>query len=126
MANSNDAGAYQLVIEVRRTACVRIGRLGRFRFEPGRYVYCGSARRNLSARLARHRRKRKPLRWHIDYLRAHPSVRVLGTKTFALGTATECSLARKALARPGARIPAPGFGASDCREGCPSHLVRLR
>jgi HEAT repeat protein len=29
------------------------------------------------------------------------------------------------LALTGAGVPAPGFGGSDCRRGCPAHLVRV-
>jgi len=43
-------------------------KFGRARFRQGVYFYVGTAQRNLSARLGRHSRKEKTLRWHIDYL----------------------------------------------------------
>ena len=107
--------SYQLLIEVARPITVTIGRLGRFDFPAGRYVYTGSARRNLEARIARHLRSEKALRWHIDYLLTAPGVRVLDVRRSSRG---ECALNRDV---PGA-IPVPGFGASDCRAGCGSHL----
>ena len=43
-------------------------KFGRAHFRQGVYFYVGTAQRNLSARLGRHSRKEKTLRWHIDYL----------------------------------------------------------
>ena len=60
--------SYQLHIRLSRPICCQIGRLGRFDFPAGRYLYTGSARRNMAARLTRHLQREKPLRWHIDYL----------------------------------------------------------
>ncbi len=57
---------YQLVIRVPLQIEVTIGKLGLFRFPEGTYVYTGSARRNYEARIARHLRQEKSLRWHID------------------------------------------------------------
>jgi Uri superfamily endonuclease len=83
----------------------------------------GSARRGRDARVARHRRPDKPLRWHADYLfTRHPA-----TRAWLLDTPlSECELAallRAAVADGAAPAPdpAPRFGASDC--GCAGHLV---
>jgi len=84
----------------------------------GRYVYTGSAKRALEARIARHLRQDKTLRWHIDYLLAAPGVRVVGV---VRSRRTECAENRAVRGS----IPAPGFGASDCRAGCGSHLRHL-
>ncbi|MGE5336851.1 MAG: DUF123 domain-containing protein, partial [Gemmatimonadota bacterium] len=62
--------SYQLLIEIARPLRCAIGRLGVFDFPAGRYLYTGSARRNLDARIARHLRGIKRLHWHIDYLLA--------------------------------------------------------
>jgi Uri superfamily endonuclease len=110
--------SYQLVIEVPRPLRRTIGRLGVFTFLAGRYVYTGSARRNLEARIARHLRADKALRWHIDYLLIAPGVRVLEVRRSAR---EECSLNRTVRGR----VPVPGFGASDCRAGCGAHLKYL-
>jgi Uri superfamily endonuclease len=112
------ATSYQLLIEVARPLRLTIGRLGRFDFPAGRYVYTGSAVRGLDARIARHLRREKRLRWHIDYLLHAPGVSVTGV--IRSGRA-ECALNR---ATPG-RIAANGFGASDCRAGCGAHLKSL-
>jgi hypothetical protein len=36
----------------------------------------------------------------------------------------ECDLLDRLLKAPGAVVPVPGFGSSDCRT-CPAHLVAL-
>ncbi|MCX8165032.1 MAG: GIY-YIG nuclease family protein [Acidilobaceae archaeon] len=48
----------------------RVGSLGTLRFSSGLYLYIGSARGQggVRARISRHLRKEKVLRWHIDYL----------------------------------------------------------
>lgn len=109
---------YQLRIELARPVRLRIGRLGVFDFPAGRYVYTGSARRNIEARIARHLRKEKALRWHIDWLLASPAARVVSVRR---ACEPECALNRRARGR----VPVPGFGASDCRAGCGSHLRYL-
>jgi Uri superfamily endonuclease len=112
------ATSYQLEIYVERPVRIRVGRLGRFQFPAGRYVYTGSARRNIEARIARHLRKEKALHWHIDWLLAASGVRIAAVKRFG---ENECAL-NQAL---GGRSVVPGFGASDCRNGCGSHLRYL-
>jgi Uri superfamily endonuclease len=112
------ATTYQLVIEVARPVRCAIGRLGAFTFPAGRYVYTGSARRNLEARIARHLRAHKTLHWHIDYLLAAPGVRIVAV---IHSRRPECALNRAGRGR----IVAPGFGASDCRAGCGAHLKHL-
>jgi Uri superfamily endonuclease len=106
---------YQLIIEVRRPLWLQVGRLGTFRFPAGRYVYTGSARRSLEARIARHLSSRKRLRWHIDYLLAQRAVKVVRVRRSRLD---ECQLNRSVRGA----TPAAGFGASDCEAGCGSHL----
>ncbi len=94
------------------------GALGSCNFPAGHYVYTGSARRNLQARITRHLSTGKKLRWHIDYLLAHPDVEILRVETSAI---PECRWNQQLEGR----IPVAGFGASDCRNGCGSHLKLL-
>ncbi len=109
-------GVYIAMFFLERARTIAVGRLGRFCFERGFYFYVGSAQRNLSGRLARHARRRKPLRWHIDYLAQHAVM--LGSWTADADKRGECRLAG-ALGEQ-YPIAAPRFGASDCR--CASHL----
>ena len=118
LAGADAFRTYQIVINIAREVEVRVGRLGVFRFSPGRYVYTGSARRNIEARIARHLSADKRLHWHIDYLLAAPGVAVVRVRRFRRA---ECDLNRASRGT----IPVPGFGASDCRAGCGSHLKFL-
>jgi Uri superfamily endonuclease len=110
--------SYQLHIELARAARIEVGSLGSIRLEAGRYVYTGSARRGLEARIRRHLSQRKRVHWHIDYLLAHPAARVLAVHR---SRTAECRLNQGV----GGSVPVPGFGASDCRAGCGSHLRYL-
>jgi Uri superfamily endonuclease len=110
--------SYQLLIDVSQPLRCTIGRLGGFDFPAGRYVYTGSARRNLDARIARHFRHEKALRWHIDYLLTSQGVRVVEVVRSPRG---ECALNRASRGR----ILAFGFGASDCHADCGAHLKYL-
>lgn len=110
--------SYQLLIEVSQPVRRIIGRLGEFNFPAGRYVYTGSARRNLEQRIARHLRLEKATHWHIDYLLAAPGVRVAKVIRSRRG---ECLLNRAVRGR----VWVVGFGASDCRAECGAHLKYL-
>lgn len=111
--------SYQLLIDVARPLRCTIGRLGTFDFAAGRYLYTGSARRNLEARIARHLRQSKALHWHIDYLLSAAGVSVVDVVRSRRG---ECALNQSVRGR----IPIAGFGASDCRDRCGAHLKCLR
>lgn len=113
-----DRGCYLLLLDLPRDRRIQVGRLGRFTFRKGTYVYVGSAQRGLAARIARHVRRRKRFHWHIDYLRAACG-RVTALPIHS-SRHQECDVARAvaALLEPGP----PGFGSSDCR--CPTHLFR--
>ncbi len=113
---NHDGGDYLLVLRLKEDADVVIGAKGMVHFPAGYYVYVGSAKRNLKARLARHQRRRKQMHWHIDYFRAYADVTaVVPVRTAddlehelagAVGTISSWNIA--------------GFGCTDCR--CPSHL----
>jgi Uri superfamily endonuclease len=113
---------YQLLIRVSTEVDLSVGRLGNCHFPAGRYIYTGSARRHLEARLTRHlswqEGARHPLHWHIDYLLAAPGVAVVGVRRYAEG---ECDIQQRT---PG-ECRVAGFGAADCRAGCGSHLKYL-
>jgi Uri superfamily endonuclease len=111
---------YVVATWVPRRTTIAVGSLGPVTFSRGWYAYVGSARRGRDARVARHLRAEKPLRWHADHLFA----RFPGRRAWLVdGAPTECELAG-ALARfPGAARRPPRFGAGDCR--CSGHLVAL-
>jgi len=112
----NDCGLYIAIFELSDVMNIRIGKLGSFEFRPGYYLYVGSAQKNLTARIERHARQNKPLRWHIDYLSAHAPM--LGAILIPDPREQECQIAQTLHGMFDLAIPR--FGASDCR--CPGHL----
>jgi Uri superfamily endonuclease len=114
-------GTYLLGMWLDKSVCLAVGRLGRFAFPSGYYVYAGSAQGpgGLSARLARHRRQEKRLHWHVDYLLA--CARLVEVWTAVLDQRLECAWAQAMMELTAAQVPVPRFGASDCR--CLAHLV---
>lgn len=118
-------GDYLLVFERGAETVLRVGKLGTVTLPAGRYAYVGSAHGpgGLRARLERHLRPAKIRHWHIDALTLeHRPDRIFFRADPCRG---ECAWVRALLALPGAAAPIRGFGSSDCREGCPAHLVRL-
>ena len=112
------ARTYQLLITVSAPVRVTVGRLGTFDFPAGDYCYTGSAVRHIEARIRRHQSPLKKMHWHIDYLLAAPGVVVREVLRYS---SPECAINQQLVGE----IVVPGFGASDCRAGCVSHLKRL-
>jgi sugar fermentation stimulation protein A len=115
-ALEKDRGVYLIMVELKKAMTIKVGALGDIHFPEGWYVYTGSARRGLKARVERHLRKRKNKRWHIDYLTSEAEVKK-GVPIYT-NRDLECDLAREAGRAAEREIP--GFGCSDC--GCSSHL----
>jgi Uri superfamily endonuclease len=118
-------GAYLLAIRLDRPAPLppRLVRPGLETLPAGWLVYAGSARGpgGLRARLGRHLRPDKARRWHVDWLTAAPGATV---RAWPVPDGRECALVAAVLAWPGASVPVPGFGSSDCPR-CPAHLLAL-
>lgn len=113
---AEDRGAYLLIVKLPESRTIEVGALGLVYFEKGYYIYVGSAQKNLTQRVERHKRQRKKLFWHIDYLTKAAEFRaVLPIRT---ADNLECQLAH-ALKEIADREIAH-FGASDC--SCRSHL----
>jgi sugar fermentation stimulation protein A len=112
-----NAGNYLILLELTKSRRVETGALGTTSFKKGWYVYSGSARKNLSARISRHLRKEgKKKHWHIDYLTPHAArIKALPVMSYRN---LECEMAGE-LERLGGK-PIEGFGSSDCC--CASHL----
>ncbi len=113
-----DLKTYQLFIELSQPVSITIGLLGRFTFPAGRYIYTGSAKRGLEARIRRHLSSKKKKHWHIDYLLAHKNTQITEVKRFS---EPECLINQQISGD----IIVPGFGASDCKKRCGSHLKYL-
>jgi Uri superfamily endonuclease len=116
-----EKGAYVLWLTLKRAAHFEVGRLGKLTFKEGIYAYAGSAHGpgGLNARLRHHFNSSTNPHWHIDYLRMY--AQPLEAWIFPGNTPDECVLADLLRSTSHKRIPAPGFGSSDCT--CPTHLV---
>jgi Uri superfamily endonuclease len=112
------SGVYCLVLWLPRAHRISIAGESGCRVERGWYVYTGSAKRNLPARLLRHLRRSKKLHWHIDYLRAVASIRQIWVWPWTAGA--ECRTNTMVSRMQDATCPVKGFGASDCQ--CAAHL----
>ena len=113
---------YQLWIELRRPMKVGVGALGVIHFTKGMYIYTGRAARGLRARVLRHTRGAVRLHWHIDYLLAQRNARVERVVLASTDPEAECRVNCEAA---NGGVAVPGFGASDCHNGCPGHLWRV-
>ena len=113
-------GAYVLLIELAEPLRFERPALGSAVLE-GTLAYVGSAcgGGGIGARLARHFRPDKPVRWHVDEL----TNRAVSMAALAVPQGGECDLAAGLLASGQFKPAMRGFGSSDCR-GCLSHLFR--
>ncbi|HEC88501.1 MAG TPA: GIY-YIG nuclease family protein [Thermoplasmata archaeon] len=109
-------GSYLLLIEVKEGKNIKIGKIGEIYFPKGYYIYVGSAMNNIEKRIARHIKKNKKMRWHIDYLIEKTDLIEIFYKECEVKE--ECSIAEKFLINGFSSIKK--FGASDCK--CKSHL----
>lgn len=129
------SGVYAIWLWLSEEARLPVPRPGGSVLRRGLYAYVGSAQRNLAARLARHVRGARTVRWHVDDLRRRAEV--VGVDVWpGAPREQECRMAAalagyaqtlngqparagraevESLARP------RRFGASDCE--CPGHLV---
>ena len=124
-ADLPSSGAYALVIELSGKLKIKTGVHRQTELEAGLYLYAGRASRGLPQRVARHCKREKTVRWHIDHITSRRGTRVRDILTFAGRPDLECEIIRACLRQGPARIPLDRFGNSDCVEGCPAHLVLL-
>jgi len=115
----HDRGSYIIVLRLARDRKIAVGGLGEVKFRKGYYLYVGSAMKDLSQRIARHRRLTKKKHWHIDYLREHADL--VAAIPIRTSRDLECSLAAELGTIAHWRVP--GFGSSDC--SCETHLFGM-
>lgn len=115
-------GAYVLLIRLDRPLPIEIKAFAGSVLPRGLYAYCGSAYGpgGLHARIARHMRPHKALRWHVDRLTAAGRIEDVAIRIGG----RECDLVEELMAKRG-RVVLPGFGSSDCRR-CAAHLLLMR
>lgn len=119
----SEPGTYALQLHLSKPVQQEIGRLGRFLFPAGELIYVGSAfgPGGLRARLGRHLNRAGKRHWHIDTLL--PAAQLVGFWATTFPSRLECRWVATLAALPGASCPARGLGSSDCRHGCPAHLL---
>jgi len=120
-------GVYTLVIFLQAKTSLRINGRKCSILQRGYYAYTGSAlgkgATSIRKRVERHLKKRKNKHWHIDYLLANSKAKVEAVIAAQTSIKQECRVNRLIQATKGITIPIVGFGASDCRHGCRSHLL---
>jgi Uri superfamily endonuclease len=116
-------GTYVLILRLARDRWVEIGKLGGFHLRSGFYAYAGSAfgPGGLAGRLQHHLRPTDRPHWHVDYLRKVAPVDQVWFSQNARRFEHDWAAALREM--PGASIPVPGFGASDCK--CRAHLFHF-
>lgn len=117
----SDRGTYILVLHLEAPTRLTVGKLGAFDFAAGWYAYVGSAfgSGGLRGRLKHHLTETAKPHWHIDYLRTATTVRDVWFLTSE--TRHEHIWSSRLQSLPGAAVPVPRFGASDCK--CAAHLI---
>lgn len=107
---------YLLAIALDRDIKTYVGSLGDLYFKKGAYLYVGSAKRGLKARIERHLVKKKKLFWHIDYLLFLNATTI--RQVWITDNDKECAMAQL-LGKKGYKV-IDRFGSSDCN--CRGHL----
>jgi Uri superfamily endonuclease len=117
-------GIYLLLIRVEEEAKICLKGDRRWLIPPGNYFYAGSAKGpgGLKARIARHLKRGKRFHWHIDFLLASPGSKITHV-IYAEANVPECALV-SLLEKAGCMHVIEGFGSSDCKSGCVSHLAK--
>jgi Uri superfamily endonuclease len=123
-----EKGAYFLYLFLKKPITLDAGTLENLTLPRGNYIYVGSARGGIAGRIERHKRlaetKKGKLHWHIDYLLVHPQIQLSGWK--ALAGKDECIVSKQLASIEGITTPALGFGSTDCKAGCKTHLYYRR
>jgi Uri superfamily endonuclease len=117
-------GTYCLCITISEPRKIQIGRLGKIKFDSGKYIYVGSALNSLVPRLLRHIKTsigtHRVRHWHIDYFLAESVATINSIYIKESTDHLECAIAN-IVKNHGS--PIPNFGSSDC--GCNSHLFKV-
>jgi Uri superfamily endonuclease len=112
-------GLYLLVLRLKKSEHLSVGRLPKTTFLPGIYLYVGRSKKGLAGRIRRHLRKEKKLFWHIDYFLQKAEIDDVWWKA---NNFDECQVANHITTHlEESSIPLKKFGSSDCR--CPGHLI---
>ncbi len=114
-----DSGSYIIILYVKKAITVDVGKIGRIDFKKGYYLYVGSAKTNLAKRIERHKRRKKRIFWHIDYLR--DKAEFYASLPIRSSVPLECHIADRLKGIADWTIDR--FGSSDC--SCETHLFGM-
>jgi Uri superfamily endonuclease len=118
-------GNYILVFRLEERTRQNTPRFNDVILDPGYYLYCGSAHGygGLNGRVMRNLTRSSRKFWHIDFLKEclHP-IEVWYQDS---SEKNECSFCQFLHNQMGGEIPIKGFGSSDCKKKCESHLVKF-
>jgi len=114
-----DKGTYLFLLHNSKAREISAGRFGKVLFPSGFYLYAGSAfgPGGLNARIGRHFRQDKKIRWHVDNLSI--TMNPVECWYHVSQTKRECQWNSR-LEDIHDTYPLRGFGSSDCK--CLSHL----
>ena len=122
-----ESGVYSIGIQLSTPIEVNIRTISHT-LEAGTYSYTGSAlgrSNNLRARILRHLSVKKKVHWHIDQITNSRHATVPFVVFSNTSRRKECKVNQAIADIAQCRTPVPGFGSSDCRSGCESHLLFL-
>ena len=123
--NLPHGGCYQLFLKIKGKLDLRVGALGELSFPAGVYIYTGSHQKNVLKRVNRHLNLSKKVFWHIDYLTINPACEFIEV-IFYFSENQECHLHQRYRDFTQAEVLFPGFGSTDCKNSCGSHLLFLK
>ncbi len=109
---------YLVFFRLEEKKSIEIGALGEIEFEPGIYIYAGSAMNSVEKRIERHFSEVENTHWHIDYFSS--VAEAVDYLVVPENSSFECMLA-DTVSKVGE--PVEDFGCSDCN--CNAHLLRV-
>ena len=122
----NSPGVYTLIIRLKKAEKIRVGQLGSRFFPEGHYSYTGSAvgRKafNLGMRVNYHLKPKNSTRWHIDYLTRSKNTEIEAVVFSETDINRECEVSQSIGLLSEVEVIMEGFGSSDCKMKCKSHL----
>jgi Uri superfamily endonuclease len=115
-------GVYILFLQLAESKTIEVGKYGSCDFPTGVYAYVGSAhgKGGIAARLKHHLWDPQKPHWHIDWVR--PLMEWVGLFYETNPLSNECTWSKRLSVYSGSQVIIPGFGASDCQQGCPTHF----
>jgi Uri superfamily endonuclease len=119
------AGNYVIVAYAAQPFSLEMKKFGLLELQAGYYLYCGSAHGpgGLRSRVSRHLEGETKKFWHYDYLKGYLLPECVWWQVNPVNF--ECETAQFLAGMTAANCVVKGFGASDCRRGCLSHLIHF-